>query len=218
VRDLGPGLGMDFLWFNLNPGKNSAGTALVDPEKRAIFAQASFRLAVSHALNRKGIAQTIWRGLGTPQYGPISTGNRVWFNPSVSPADFDVKRAQALLAQINLRDTNGDGILEYGTRRLPLEFVLFTARGNPARENTAEVLRQNLAQVGIRANVQLLLMSELAPRFLRTYEYEAVLLSNTTSDVVPDLQADMWYSSGGSHFWYPNQTKPGTLWRLRSTN
>jgi peptide/nickel transport system substrate-binding protein len=212
ARDLGPGLGMDFLWFNLNPGKSQSGTPFLDPEKRAIFEQSAFRQAVSYALDREAMARSVMGGMGTPQYGPISSGNKVWYNPSLRTTPFDLKRAQALLAQIGLKDTDGDGILEYGARHRPLEVVLLTARGNAAREKTAEIIKQYLAQVGIRVNVQLLLPNELIARFVSTFNYEAVLFGNTPNDIVPDLQADVWHSSGQSHFWFPSQTKPNTQW------
>ena len=212
LRDLGPGLGMDFLWFNLNPEKNASGIPFLDPEKRTIFEKAAFRQAVSSALDREGMVKAILRGLGTPQYGPISSGNRVWFHQGLQPVTYDQKRARELLAGIGLRDGNGDGLLELAPSRRPMEVLLFTARGNPARENAAEIIRQNLAQVGIRLNVQLLPVNELVPRFLRTFDYEAILFGITPSDVVPDLQADLWYSSGVQHFWYPSQIKPNTAW------
>lgn len=47
---------------------------------------------------------------------------------------------------------------------------------------------------------------------METFDYEAVLFGNTPSDVVPDLQTTVWYSSGANHFWYPNQSKPATRW------
>ncbi len=212
LRDQGPGLGMDFLWFNLNPGTGSSGMPFLDPEKRALFDKAPFRRAISYALNRVGIAQTVMRGLGAPQYGPISSGNRGWYNAALAPIQFDIKEAKALLDQLGLKDSNGDGILEFGSARRPLEIVLSTSRGNAARENAAEIIRQNLAQVGIRLDVQLLPPNELIPRIVGSYNYEAALLGRTPSDIVPDLQADLWYSSSANHFWYPNQSKPSTAW------
>lgn len=212
LKDLGPGLGMDFLWFNLNPGTSSSGASFLDPEKRALFEKAGFRQAVSCALNRPGIAQTVLRGLGTPQYGPISSGNKAWYDAGLARAPYDSGQAKALLDQLGLKDGNGDGILEFGAGRRPLELVLLTSRGNAARENSAEIIRQNLAQVGIRLNVQLLPPNELIPRIVGSFNYEAVLLGRTPSDIVPDLQADLWYSSSGNHFWHPNQSKPGTAW------
>jgi peptide/nickel transport system substrate-binding protein len=212
LRDLGPGLGMDFLWFNLNPGKNAAGAPLLDPEKRAIFEQASFRQAISCALDRQAMAKSVWGGLGVPQYGPISSGNKLWFNSALKPAGYDPQRSKNLLAQAGLKDANGDGMLEYGARSRPFEVALLTARGNSARERTAEIISHNLAQVGIRVNVQLLLPNELGRRFMGTLEYEAILYGSTPSDIVPDLQSTEYYSSGSNHFWHPNQSKPATKW------
>ena len=76
LRDLGPGLTMDYLWFNLNRGNNDQGKPYLDPEKLAIFEKPEFRLAVSHALDRDGIARSVLLGLGTPQYGPAMKASR----------------------------------------------------------------------------------------------------------------------------------------------
>jgi peptide/nickel transport system substrate-binding protein len=118
LRDLGPGLAMDFVWFNLNRGENSLGKPYVDPEKLAIFEKAEFRRAVSHALDREGMTRSILLGLGAPQYGPVSSGNSAWFHTGVGRTGYSPSRARELLAGIGLRDSNRDGILEYGDRRL----------------------------------------------------------------------------------------------------
>jgi peptide/nickel transport system substrate-binding protein len=212
LRDLGPGLGMDFLWFNLNPGKNASGAPFVDPEKLAVFEQAAFRQAVSGALDRQGMVRAVLLGLGTPQCGPVSSGNKLWYHEGLRPAPFDPKQARLLLAQAGLKTANSEGILQFGAGRRPFEFVVLTARGNATRERTAEIIRQNLAQVGLRANIQLLLPNELISRILRSFDYEAILFGPAPTDIVPDLQADLWYSSGASHFWYPRQSKPSTPW------
>jgi peptide/nickel transport system substrate-binding protein len=39
-----------------------------------------------------------------------------------------------------------------------------------------------------------------------------MLFGFTTTDVMPDIQADLWLSTGSNHFWYPNQPKPATAW------
>jgi peptide/nickel transport system substrate-binding protein len=215
VRDLGPGLGIDLLWFNLNPGKSSSGMPLVDPEKRAIFELPAFRQAVSYALDRRGISLAVYGGLATPQYGPVSSGNTAWYNPGLISTPYNLAKARQLLQQCGLKDANGDGILEFGARARPLTIALLTTLGSAAREKTAEIIRQNLGSAGIRMNVQLLPINELAPRFARTYDYEAILLGNTPTDVVPDLQTDLWYSNGGNHFWHPEQTKPDTPWEAQ---
>jgi peptide/nickel transport system substrate-binding protein len=117
-----------------------------------------------------------------------------------------------LLAQIGLTDTDRDGILEYGKPRRPLELILFTSRGNNVREKVSQVIQDNLSKIGIRIGIQHLLPNEIASRFLSSFEYEAILFGITPTDVAPDLQTNLWYSSGNIHFWQPNQKKPERPW------
>jgi peptide/nickel transport system substrate-binding protein len=212
LRELGPGLFMDFLWFNLNPGNGASGKPRVDPEKLAVFQKTEFRRAVSLALDRAGMTRSLLLGLGSPQHGPISTGNTAWFFQGLERAKYNPAEACRLLEQIGLKDTNGDGVREYGAARRPLEIALSTARGNAARERMAEVIRDNLLKAGIAVHAQMLLPNELVARFLGSLDYEAVLFGLTPTDVAPDLQTDLWYSKGRNHFWHPGQEKPHTPW------
>ena len=214
LRDLGPGLSVDYLWFNLNRGAGSRGKPHVDPGKMAIFEKADFRRAVSHAMDRTSVARSILLGLGVPQYGLVSSGNREWHNPGIPRTEYNPALSRTMLAGIGLRDSNGDGILEFGSQKRPLEISLLTSRGHNVREKTAEVLRDNLAKVGIRLTLQLLLPNEIANRFLASFDYEAILFGFTPTDVAPDLQTDLWYSSGPIHFWSPDQKKPAFPWEL----
>ena len=181
-------------------------------EKKAIFEKAEFRRAVSYALDREGMIRSILLGLGAPQYGPVSSGNKAWYYRGISPTDYNPAHARELLAQIGLKNTNGDGILEYGSQRRPLDLILFTSRGNNVREKTAQVIQDNLSKIGIRIGIQLLLPNEIASRFLSSFEYEAILFGITSTDVAPDLQTNLWYSSGNIHFWQPNQKKAERPW------
>jgi peptide/nickel transport system substrate-binding protein len=212
LRDLGAGLTLDYLWFNLNRGNNSAGKPYVDPEKLTIFEKSEFRRAVSYALDREGMIRSILLGLGTPQYGPVSSGNSQWYNAGIPQTKFNPARAREILAQIGLKDANKDGILEYGEKQRPLEISLFTARGNSIREKAAQVIQDNLSRIGIRIGIQLLLPNEIASRFLGSFEYEAIFFGFTPTDIAPDLQTNLWYSSGNIHFWQPNQKKPDRPW------
>ncbi len=80
------------------------------------------------------------------------------------------------------------------------------------REKTARILQDDLRKVGIRLDVQLLLPNEVAQRFMNAFDYEAILFGFTTTDVAPDLQSDMWQSSGSFHFWHPRQPRPSRPW------
>jgi peptide/nickel transport system substrate-binding protein len=215
LRDLGPGLTMDYLWFNLNrltrSGKNAA-KSFVDPEKQAVFEKSDFRRAISHALDRKGMIGSIFLGLGAPQYGPLSTGNKAWFHTGIPKTDYNPARARELLMKAGLADSNGDGIFEYGSKRQPFEINILTSRGNSTLEKLAQVIQDNLLKIGIRVGIQHLLQNEIASRFMDSFEYEAVLFPFTPTDIAPDTITDLWYSSGKLHFWCPNQAKPERAW------
>lgn len=212
MRDLGAGLTVDFLWFNLNRGVNSTGKPFIDPEKLAVFENPEFRKAISYALDRSGMIRSVLLGLGAPQYGVISSGNREWYYAGTTHTDYNPALAQELLAKLGLRDENRDGVREFGSKKRPLEITLLTSRGNNVREKTAQVIQDNLSKIGIRLNTQLLLPNEIASRILVSFDYEAVLFGFTPTDVAPDLQTDLWYSTGSNHFWNPNQKKPAFPW------
>ncbi len=212
LKDLGPGLAMDFVWFNLNNSGNRLEKSRGDREKMAIFEKAEFRRAISHALDREGMTRSILLGLGVPQHGAISSGNKAWYNAAIPLAEYNIARSRELLAQIGLKDTDRDGVLEYGSNRKPFSLNLLTSRGNSVREKAAQVIQANLNKIGIRTSVQHLLPNELASRFLSSFEYEAILFGFTPTDIAPDLQTDLWYSSGKIHFWCPNQNRPERPW------
>ena len=95
--DLGPGLGVDYMWFNLNPAKPD-GT-LLNPAKLAWFSDARFRRAVSMAVDRDSIAKSTLRGLATPLYGVVSPANRVWADPDLPKIAYDLEQAASLLQE-----------------------------------------------------------------------------------------------------------------------
>ena len=50
-------------WFNMNPGKEKAGTPYVAPYKLKWFSDVRWRKAMAHAVDRDGIAKTAFAGL-----------------------------------------------------------------------------------------------------------------------------------------------------------
>ena len=124
---LGVGLDADFLAFNLQP------SAMADDPRRAWLQSLDWRLAVSHAVDRAAFADTIYLGLAEPIFGPITPGNRIWFQPDLPVFDYDLRRAHALLEGLGLADRDGDGLREDRGGR-PVRFTLLTQQGNTTRE------------------------------------------------------------------------------------
>lgn len=210
VYDLGPDVATDFMWFNLNPGKNARGKPFVEPWKHKIFNDVRFRRAVSHAIDRDGIVKAVLQGRGIPLYTPYTSSNKVWYNPNVPKFEYDPAKAMALLDEMDLKDRNGDGIRDTPDGRT-VEFTLHTNSENNLRKSFGTVISDNLKKVGIRVNFQPLEFNTLIVHLREDYEYEAILLG-LSSAVPPDpaLSTNVYRSSGLTHNWHPKQTSPAT--------
>ena len=204
--DAGVSLDADAFWFNLKP------EAKANDPRRAWLQSLALRKAVSHAVNRRTFANTVFLGAAEPQWGPITPGNTTWFAPAgvVEQHAFDQAKARTLLAGLGLRDTNNDGMLEDGAGQ-PVRFALITQKGNTALEKGAGVIRDDLKKVGIAVDVAPLEVGALIDRMMKG-EYDALYFRFLTTDTDPAKAMDFWLSSGGAHVWNMEQAAPATAW------
>src|SRR5262249_32284194 len=146
--DLGPMLGVNFLFFNLNrvrepkPGRR-VGEPYVGPAKYAWFSDPVFRRAVSHAIDRDAIIRSAFLGEGVKNWSTSTVADRVWYTPDVTGADYDPAESKRLLAGMGFRDRNGDGVLEDG-HGTPLSFTLETNADNPVRMQMCTFIQDDL--------------------------------------------------------------------------
>jgi peptide/nickel transport system substrate-binding protein len=203
VRDAGPSLEGEMLWFNQNPA------APIPPERKAWFRSRNFRRAVSHAIRRDDLCRVVYRGHASPGIGPFSPANLFWFNRSLRPQAFDAAEAKRLLALDGFR-LDGRTLRDRDGR--PVEFSLVTNSGNRSRERIAAMLQQDLAAVGIKLNVVPLDFPSLLERITKSFQYEASLLGLVNIDLDPNGQMNVWLSSSAHHQWNPNQSAPATPW------
>lgn len=111
------------------------------------------RRALSLALDRDRMIATLMEGYARPGVGPIPPV--VWnFHPDLAPVRRDVAAARALLGAAGWADRNGDGVLERDG--LDLEIEVLTRQGDPVRENGAVIIRDNLAEAGVKVRTRVL--------------------------------------------------------------
>src|ERR1017187_2837967 len=207
VKDAGPTLESEMLWFNLNP------SAPIEAYRKSWFGSRNFRLAVSHAIRRDDLCRVVYHGHAQPGIGPFSPANRFWFNRSLNPPSFDLEQARSLLAADGFRLAGQAGAQALHDRDGHLvEFSLITNAGNPAREHIAAMLQQDLAAIGIRLNIVTLDFPSLIERIGKSSQYESCLLGQVNVDLDPNGQLNVWLSSSATHQWNPNQAKPATPW------
>ena len=210
--DLGPGLGVDYIWFNLNRAKPD-GTALNNATKFAWFSDARFRKAVSMAVDRSGICATTLQGLATPLYGFVSPANHTWADPQLPKIEHDLTRAATLLAEAGFA-TRGtpDAPQLFDAHGNRVEFSLLVPAENEPRKLMAAVVQNDLAKLGIRMQVVPVEFSAVTTAWTKTYEYDAILLGLSVTDLEPSTYGNLLLSSGDAHQWQPNQKTPATEW------
>jgi len=211
VYRLGPSTGSNFLFFNLNAGRDSAGKPYVNPVKASWFNNVNFRRAVAYSLDKQNMINIVMNGLGYPQWSPMTPAEGYFFNNSVTEYPYDVKKARELLAKEGFRDSNNDSILE-DPKGNPVDFTFVSNSGNNVRMKIAEIIRKDLEELGFRVHFQLLEFNSLIQKIDNPpFEWDAVLLG-LTGGVEPHFGKNVWHSTGSLHMWYPRQKTPATPW------
>jgi len=214
IINLGADMGQNMFWFNMNPGKDKDGNPFVEPHKLKWFADVRWRKAMAHAVDREGIAQTVFNGLAEPQYGPETPANKFWYNPELVKYEYDLDKSREYLDSMGLIDRDGDGIREDAEGN-PVEFTMITNTGNDLRELIGNIIKDDVTKLGVKMNFNPIEFNTLIVKIDNEYTYECCLLGLTSGDPDPSSGMSVWLSSGRMHQWYPNQTEPATDWEAR---
>jgi peptide/nickel transport system substrate-binding protein len=203
VHDAGPSLDSEQMWFN------EVAKAPLPAYKKNWFRSATFRRAVSAAINRDDLSRVVFRGHAQPAVGPVSPANKFWFNSNLKPETYSPDSA--------LKALQGEGFrLENGTLKdkdgNEVVFSIITNSGNKYRERMATMIQEDLQKIGIRVNVVTLDFPSLIERMTQTFDYEAILLGLTNVGLDPNDQMNVWLSSSDNHQWNPSQKAPETAW------
>ncbi len=193
----------DFFVFNQNP-------AGISPPKLTWFQDVRFRRALNHAIDRNTIVQQIAAGRATPAWGPVSVGNRLYYNPNLPRYPYDLARAQQLLEEAGYRK-GPDGFLRDPQGNV-VEFALSTNVGNMDREAEGNILRQDFTKLGIKVNFAPEEFNTLIGKLVGTFKWDAIIISLSGGGSEPATGRNVWPSSGSLHFWHPKQEKPATDW------
>ncbi len=118
-----------------------------------LFEDKKVRRAMTKALNREGIINNVFHGLGALQTGPYYHEHPAT-NPDIEPWEYDLDRAAELLEEAGWEDTTGDGILnkEIDGETFSFEFTL-TSYNRPEVRSWAAIYAEDLRQIGIDMTV-----------------------------------------------------------------
>jgi peptide/nickel transport system substrate-binding protein len=150
--------GPEMLSFSLhmNQSANLGVQNERDAALRELFRNQTFRRAVSHAIDRDGIAQAIIRGPFLRAWpGGLYPGSTEYDRASVVYYPYSPDTAITLLANLGFEDTDGDGILNWTEGPLAgdnLVIALIANEDQAESTSTAEALVPLMADVGIQIN------------------------------------------------------------------
>jgi peptide/nickel transport system substrate-binding protein len=201
LHDAGIGTDPNFLWFNLTAAARDRLAWLHDPRVRQ---------AISYAVNRQAIVDTVYLGAAVPIYGPVSPANRTWHSATMPQYPYDPQKAAALLSAAGLVDRNGDRMLEDSGGR-PVRFSILTNTGNTLRERTVALIQAHLKEVGIAVDA-VTLDQRAVGQSSQEGDYDAIYFGTQASSLDPALNLSFWRSGGDFHVWNPGQAKPATPW------
>jgi peptide/nickel transport system substrate-binding protein len=203
VHDAGPSLDSEQLWFN------EVAKSPIPAYKKNWFRSASFRRAISEAINRDDLSRVVYHGHAQPAVGPFSPANKFWFNDKLKPQIYSPDAALKELAADGFRMDNGTLKDRDGNE---VVFSIITNAGNKARERMAVLIQEDLQKIGVHVNVVTLDFPSLIERITQTFDYEAIILGLTNVDLDPNGEMNVWLSSSGNHQWNPQQKTPETQW------
>ncbi len=209
VKDYGPSMLTDFLWFNQNDGKDASGKPFVDPVKRAWFADVRFRRAIATALDRTTIINNVLRGLGTPINGLAAPSNKRWFSNDLPKYDFDLQKAKGLLQEAGFTNSE-NGLLDKAGK--PVEFTLIVDGTVAVRKDMATIIQEDLSKLGIKVNVAPLEKNAFVEMIGKTLSYDAAIHGYAPSDAEPSTLISGLKIGGAQRYWFIGQKQAKEEW------
>lgn len=143
-------------WNHIDP-KIFTSTGELQPNK--FFSSVNVRQALSYAINRDEILREYLHNFGQPAVSPISEVFKDFYNEDIEPVEYNPTKARELLKKEGWNDRNNNGIIDKDG--IEFSFVLSIAAGNPLRQYTATIVKNNLKAVGIDVKIETLELNKL---------------------------------------------------------
>jgi peptide/nickel transport system substrate-binding protein len=130
---------------------------------RDVLKDARVRQAIAHAIDRQYLVDYADYGLGRPATGPISSLTTWAYEPNVRKYEYNPALAERLLDEANYKP-GPDGV------RLTLRLIADT--GVELNRKSAEIIKEQLRQVGIKVDLQLAERGVMLDRVYTKRDYD----------------------------------------------
>ena len=123
----------------------------VDRELRGLFRTLNFRKAVSHAINRVAVGQSIARGPFTHPWAGAFTSGSPWYDvDSINFLSYNKNSSKRLLDGLGIKDTDGNGVRNLPKTGKDIEIDLAYDTGEPTDKKQVDAVTSMLGEVGIK--------------------------------------------------------------------
>ena len=189
LHDLGSELGPMYMVFNLNPRDEPGRPDPVysSPSAARWLRNASFRRAVSLAIDRDAMIASVMFGAGAKYWTFATPADAAWSIPDIPHDDYNVEEARRLLASLGLKDGDGDGFLEDADGR-QVTFSLKLTANNPTRVGMGNFVRDDLAKVGIKLTLVPIEFNTLTVNVNRDFQFDAIMMGLAVTRPDPILR------------------------------
>ncbi len=150
---------------NSGPGGGFCVMTMTFNLERALLANRAVRVALAHAIDRQQLVDQVLYGSGRVATGPIHSGLANFYTDDVTAYAFDPARAARLLDEAGY-PAGADGV------RFAIDFLHF-----PQFAKYGEVLRQNLAEVGVRLELVALDRAAFVTRMFGQRDFDTGVVS-----------------------------------------
>jgi peptide/nickel transport system substrate-binding protein len=183
--------------------------------RNALLADKTLRQAISTAINKKEMVDTIRLGHAKPQYSMLPASSWAAADEKELPKfDFDAAKAKKMLDDAGYKP-GADGI-RVSKDGKPLKFRLHYNSGNKQREQIAIITQQYLKDVGIAAEVIAEEWNAYLDRVNKTRDMDMYILG-WTGGYDPSSTKNIWASDGGQNSTGYNNPKVDELFKKAET-
>lgn len=196
MHNLGPDDGTVFFMVNMCRRKNpKTGKDYVDPIKQKWFNNQKFRVACSHALDRRRIIDNALKGVGTPLFTSESP-SAIYQNKTLPSYTQDLTLAAQLLKEGGFVLKDGKLYDDAGHR---VEFNLLTNAGNTTRDAICVSIADTLGKLGMKCNYQPVDFNILVDKLETSLDWDSSVMGLSGSKTEPYDGANVWKSDGRLH-------------------
>ncbi len=118
--------------------------------RHPILADKKVRQALAHVVDYDYLLNTVLQGLAARTVGPVNP-EKAFYNRNITPYDYNLDRARALLAEAGWSDSNGDGIVDktVNGKNIALSLQLLNSGTTAISEQTVAMLVKSARQAGM---------------------------------------------------------------------